>query len=155
MAQTETPSDSGMQTSDVKIADVRKTNLAPVLDGVLDDPIWQEARMITDFHQVQPVDHGEPSEPSVYYIAYDNNNFYMAARLYDSDPSQIRARQLIQGQNVFGDDTADILLDTFNNDRTAFYFQTNPNGVRSEGVWESASKYNNDWSGYLGSRVKN
>lgn len=147
LAQSELSAAPVIQTSDAKITDVAKTNLVPILDGVLDDPIWQEARMITDFHQVQPVDHGEPTEPSVYYITYDDKNFYMAARLYDSDPSQIRARQLIQGQNVFGDDTADILLDTFNNDRTAFYFQTNPNGVRSEGVWESASKYNNDWSG--------
>lgn len=146
-AQAETPVDGVLQTSDNKIAQVPKTNLAPVLDGILDDPIWREARKISDFHQVQPVDHGEPTETSEYYITYDDNNFYMAARLYDSDPSQIRARQLIQGQNVNGDDTADILLDTFNNDRTAFYFQTNPNGVRSEGVWENASTYNSDWSG--------
>jgi len=128
-------------------AQISRTNLEPVLDGMLDDPIWQEATVITEFHQVQPVDHGEATERSEFYITYDENNFYMAARLYDSEPSLIRARQLIQGQNVFGDDTADILLDTFNNDRTAFYFQTNPNGVRSEGTWESPTSYNNDWSG--------
>lgn len=128
-------------------AQINRTTLEPVLDGRLDDPIWQQATVISDFHQVQPVDHGEPSERSEFYITYDENNFYMAARLYDSEPSQIRARQLIQGQNVFGDDTADILLDTFNNDRTAFYFQTNPNGVRSEGTWESPTSYNNDWTG--------
>ncbi|MBN4075147.1 MAG: hypothetical protein COA71_00930 [SAR86 cluster bacterium] len=146
-AQLETVGSFVTQTSDSKIIEINKTNLAPILDGILDDPIWREARKITNFHQVQPVDHGEPTEISEFYITYDDNNFYMAARLYDSNPSQIRARQLIQGQNIFGDDTADILLDTFNNDRTAFYFQTNPNGVRSEGVWESASSYNNDWSG--------
>ncbi len=138
---------SSSPNTDSKITDVPKTNLEPVLDGILDDPIWQEARVINDFHQVQPVDHGQPTQVSEFYIAYGDNAFYMAARLYDTDPSQIRARQLIQGQNIFGDDTADILLDTFNNNRTAFYFQTNPNGVRSEGVWESASSFNNDWSG--------
>ena len=34
---------------DNKIAETRKTTLAPELDGVLDDPIWQEATVITDF----------------------------------------------------------------------------------------------------------
>ena len=147
LAQSGTPGSTLLQNSETKLVDVHKTSLVPVLDGVLDDPIWREATVITDFHQVQPVDHGEPTEVSEFYIAYDERNFYMAARLYDSNPSLIRANQLIQGQNVNGDDTADILLDTFNNDRTAFYFQTNPNGVRSEGVWESASTYNGDWSG--------
>jgi hypothetical protein len=137
----------GQPVTSTSTAQIRRTNLEPVLDGMLDDPIWQEATIITQFHQVQPVDHGEPTERSEFYITYDENNFYMAARLYDSEPSLIRARQLIQGQNIFGDDTADILLDTFNNDRTAFYFQTNPNGVRSEGTWESPTSFNNDWSG--------
>ncbi len=138
---------SAQGNSDNKSAQVTRTNLTPVLDGILNDPIWQEATVIGELHQVQPVDHGEPTQQTQFYIAYDDNNFYVAARLYDDEPSQIRARQLIQGQNINGDDTADILLDTFNNDRTAFYFQTNPNGVRSEGVWESASSFNGDWSG--------
>lgn len=135
------------QNTDVKLAEIQRTTLSPTLDGVLDDPVWQQATQISDLHQIQPVDHGEPSQRSTYYITYDENYFYMAARLYDSDPEQIRARQLVQGQNIFSDDTVDILLDTFNNDRTAFYFSTNPNGIRNEGVWESASAFNSDWSG--------
>ena len=138
-----------LQNSDNKQVEIRKTTLAPVLDGVLDDAIWQEAVVLTDLHQVQPVDHGEPSERSEFYITYDDNNFYLAARLYDEDPSQIRAQQLVQGQSVFADDNVWVMLDTFNNDRTGFDFQTNPNGVRGEGVWESASfsAFNTDWSG--------
>ncbi len=135
------------QGADAKTTQIHKTTLVPNLDGILDDPIWQEATQISDLHQVQPVDHGEPSERSVYYVTYDDNYFYMAARLYDSSPDEIRARQLVQGQRIFSDDTVDILLDTFNNDRTAFYFSTNPNGIRNEGVWESASSFNSDWNG--------
>lgn len=132
---------------DNKLADIRKTTLTPVLDGVLDDAIWQESTKITDLHQTQPVDHGEPSEESEFYISYDENNFYVAARFYDSEPDLIRAQELIQGQSIFNDDNAYILLDTFNNNRTAFYFRSNPNGVRNEGVWESASNFNGNWSG--------
>ena len=84
LAQSGTPGSTLLQNSETKLVDVHKTSLVPVLDGVLDDPIWREATVITDFHQVQPVDHGEPTEVSEFYIAYDERNFYMAARLYDS-----------------------------------------------------------------------
>jgi hypothetical protein len=40
---------------------IQKTTLEPVLDGILDDAIWQQASLITDLHQVNPIDHGTPS----------------------------------------------------------------------------------------------
>ena len=126
---------------------IARTTLTPVLDAVLDDEIWQEATLITGFHQTSPVDHGEPSQRTEVYVTYSENYFYVGARMYDSDPSQINARQLIQGQNIFSDDSIGVFLDSFNNSRTGFYFSTNPNGVRREGVWESASSFNSDWRG--------
>lgn len=130
-----------------KSVDINKTTLSPVLDGNLDDEIWQQATLITDLHQTLPVDHGEPTRASEFYVTYSDDYFYVAARLYDDQPSEINARQLIQGGNLGFDDNIEIMLDTFNNSRTAFYFRTNPNSIRNEGVWESPSSSNNDWSG--------
>lgn len=126
---------------------ISQTTLEPVLDAVLDDEIWQQATLITDFHQTSPVDHGTPTQRTEVYVAYSEDYFYVGARMYDSDPSQISARQLIQGQNFNFDDTIGVFLDSFNNSRTGFYFTTNPNAVRREGVWEAANSYNSDWSG--------
>src|SRR5690554_467054 len=72
---------------------VPRSELSPNLDGVLDDPIWREAAVISDLHQFQPVDQGEPSERSEFYIIYNERFLYIGARLYDSDPSAISARQ--------------------------------------------------------------
>ena len=47
---------------------IARTTDAPVIDGVLDDAIWQSATVISDLHQFQPVDHGEPSESSVFIL---------------------------------------------------------------------------------------
>ena len=126
---------------------INSTTLTPVLDGVLDDEIWQQATLISDFHQTNPVDHGIPSQQTEIFVTYSETYFYIGARMFDSDPSQISARQLIQGQSINFDDTIGVFLDSFNNSRTGFYFSTNPNGVRSEGVWEAASRFNSDWSG--------
>jgi hypothetical protein len=130
-----------------KSTEIARTELQPVLDGVLDDAIWQEATVIEDMHQYQPVDQGPPSERSVFYIAYSERFLYVAARLYDSDPSGISARQLVQGQNLGFDDGIEFILDTFNNGRGGYQFQTNPNGIRREGVYDNPQNLNRDWKG--------
>ena len=130
-----------------KMAAIPRTSSAPVLDGVLDDAVWQNATVITDIHQYLPIDHGEPSERSEFYVMYDEDNLYIGAKLYDSEPEQIYARQLIQGQMMPSDDAFDIILDPFNNMRSGYYFQVNPNAVRMDGIFENANMLNSDWDG--------
>tara|TARA_R110000824_G_scaffold7892_3_gene35752 strand:+ start:102442 stop:104589 length:2148 start_codon:yes stop_codon:yes gene_type:complete len=126
---------------------IPRTTLTPVIDGILDDEIWQQAAVITDFHQVNPVDHGTPSQESIFYVTYDDDFFYVAARLFDTEPEAILARTMIQGQSLRFDDNVHIILDTFDNRRTGFRFITNPNAIRDDGVFESPTRYNIDWSG--------
>ncbi len=130
-----------------KSIEIVRTDLVPDIDGALDDEIWKSATVINDMHQFQPVDHGEPSESSVFYLAYSERFLYIGARLYDSDPAAISARQLVQGQTMRFDDAFEFLLDTFNNGRTGYSFQVNPNGIRVEGVYDDPSRLNRDWTG--------
>ncbi|MDT8398972.1 MAG: DUF5916 domain-containing protein [Pseudomonadales bacterium] len=130
-----------------KRIEIVRTDLVPEIDGILDDEIWKRATVITDMHQFQPVDHGEPSEKTEFYIAYDERFFYLGARLYDSNPEGISARQMIQGQGMPFDDAFEFILDTFNNGRTGYHFQVNPNGIRREGVFENPNSLNRDWTG--------
>src|SRR5688572_17289326 len=48
-----------------------KITTPPVIDGVLDDAVWQQADPITNFRQTQPVLDAEPSESSIAYLLYD------------------------------------------------------------------------------------
>jgi hypothetical protein len=130
-----------------KSIEIARTELTPEIDGELNDEIWKIATVISDMHQFQPVDHGEPSERSEFYLAYNERFLYVGARLYDSDPSGISARQLVQGQGMQFDDAFEFILDTFNNGRTGYQFQVNPNGIRREGVYENPNNLNSDWSG--------
>lgn len=133
--------------TDRKSVEITRTDLVPELDGVLDDEIWAVATRIEDLHQYQPVDQGMPSERSVFYVAYSERFLYVAARLYDSDPSGISARQLVQGQDLGFDDGIEFILDTFNNGRGGYHFQTNPNGIRRDGVFDNPQNLNRDWEG--------
>ena len=130
-----------------KVTEIVRASTPPLLDGRLDEPVWSEATVITDLHQYEPVDHGEPSESSVFYVLYDEDNLYVGARLLDSEPSLIAARQMVQGQTVEVDDRIVVVLDPFNNMRTGYRFQLNPNGVRRDGVFDRATNVNEDWEG--------
>jgi hypothetical protein len=120
---------------------------APVIDGILDDAVWSQATRIDDLHQFQPVDHGEPTEKSEFFIFYDEDFLYVAAHLYDSDPEAIVARQMVQNRTLRFDDAIEFLLDPFDTRRTGYWFQLNPNGIRRDGVYESPTEINRDWDG--------
>jgi len=133
---------------------LQQSDVAPVIDGALDDAVWASATRIDDLHQFQPVDHGEPSENSEFYIFYDEDFLYVGAHLYDSNPAAIVARQLAQGQTLRFDDAIEFLLDPFATRRTGYWFQLNPNGIRRDGVYESPTEINRDWDGIWQAQAK-
>ena len=65
----------------------------PIIDGNLTDLIWSKIQPITDFIQEDPDNMAEPTEKTAVYLTYNEKALYIAARMYDSDPSAI-ARQL-------------------------------------------------------------
>lgn len=130
-----------------KHIDIPRTTVAPELDGRLDEEAWKNAVRIDDLHQFLPVDHGEPSEQTEFYLMYDDNYLYVGAKLHDSEPGGIIARQLIQNAPMPFDDAFEFLLDPFNNMRSGYHFQINPNGVRLDGIFDKATDINRDWDG--------
>ena len=119
----------------------------PVIDGVLDEEVWQRAALVEDFHEIQPTEYAAAGERTVVYLLYDEDAIYIAARLYDRDPSQVTARILRQGEEVFGDDWFSVLLDPFHDRRSGYRFMTNPNGLRQEGLFQNISEEQWDWEG--------
>jgi len=119
----------------------------PVIDGVLDEEAWRLAVQVEDLHEIQPTEYAAASERTVVYLMYDANAIYIAARLYDREPGGITARILRQGERVFGDDWFSVLLDPFNDKRSGYRFQTNPNGLREEGLFQNISEEQWDWQG--------
>lgn len=112
--------------------EVPKLIHSPKIDGVLDNPLWeQEALKIEDFLQFTPKEKGEPSEKTVAYIGYDQKNLYIAFRCYESDPKKIRAT-ITNRDNIIDDDWIIVFLDTFNEKRRAFSFFINPVGIQMD-----------------------
>ncbi|MBN1240146.1 MAG: carbohydrate binding family 9 domain-containing protein [Gammaproteobacteria bacterium] len=119
----------------------------PDIDGILGEAEWAGAATVDDFHQIQPTEYAAPSEPTIVYLMYDEDALYVGARLYDREPDQITARILRQGSEVFGDDWFSLIIDPFYDRRSGYRFQTNPNGLRHEALFQNVSDEQWDWNG--------
>lgn len=117
----------------------------PIIDGDLDDEVWANAHIISDFHQINPNDHGVPSEKTTVQIARDTAFIYIAFRAYDSEIEKLSAKGLIQGQNFFSDDRLAVYLDTFNDRRNSYFFQVNGNAIRRDALMGN-DYFIDDWS---------
>ncbi len=129
-----------------KSFEITRTNAPPVIDGRLDDDVWGSAARIDDFHQTDPQDGAPPTEATIVHVTYDDEYLYIAADLRDSDPSAIRASQMIQGKFFFSDDRFWVMLDSFNSKRNDYFFQVNANGIRREALRENNSRFIEEWS---------
>ena len=97
---------------------------------------------VEGFVQREP-DNGMPaSQDTTVYSAYDDRNLYVVFLAFDSEPALIRAN-LAPRENVIDDDFVAILVDTFNDQRTAYGFGSTPLGVQVDGRWSEIAKQSN------------
>jgi hypothetical protein len=128
-----------------KTVRVVRTATPPVIDGDLSDAVWATAAVVDDLHQVSPIEYAEPFERTEVYILYDDDALYVAARLYDTDPELITARNLRQNDNIGQDDRFYVTIDPFNDRRSGYFFGLNPNGVRADGLYRNVTEFYGDW----------
>jgi hypothetical protein len=130
-----------------KSINIIRVETAPVIDGVLDDPIWSMATPIEDLHQVNPVEYNEPSERTEIRLAYDDNALYVSARLWDSQAERITAQVLRQGEGLNNEDRFALIIDPNLDRRSGYRFQLNPNSVRWDALYSDTSDLESNWDG--------
>lgn len=132
---------------------VVRVDTVPVIDGRLDDSVWEQAEVITDFHQTRPGDGAEPSDPTEVYLMYDDDTLYIGARMYDSEPDRIAAPTMRHNQGLGRDDRIVVILDPFHSGRGAYRFETNANGVRHDALYDSVSSFEAAWTAIYESKA--
>jgi hypothetical protein len=103
----------------------------PVIDGKLDDPVWQQAPTVTGFKTFIPDFGKDMPDPTVVYFAYDPENLYFAFRCFDSEPAKIKT-SVTRRDNVRPDDWICINLDSFNDQQSLYGFYVNPAGIQGD-----------------------
>lgn len=141
--------DATAQETDRKLKIIKavRVDTPPLIDGKLDDEVWQKAAVIEDIHQIQPHEFEEPSERTVFYLMYDKDALYIGARAWYRDPNKMTARLLKQGSQLFNEDRIGVILDPFNDKRSGYMFEVNPNGVRLDGLFNTPTEFRPWWDG--------
>ncbi len=137
-------------TAQPKIAYAVRTETPPVIDGIINDSVWNKAIPISDFLQQEPIPGTNPTEKTVVRILYDDKNLYVSFMCYDNEPNKIIARELKLDGKWSGDDNISIIFDTFHDLRHAYWFGTNPLGMRDDGLLTSSVNFegmNESWNG--------
>jgi hypothetical protein len=115
------------------------------IDGVLREDVWK-LEGFTGFRQSDPDDGAPASEKTVVWVAFDQGNIYVAARLYDSHPDEIvsllgrRDEEVESDWFVFG-------VDPYYDRRSGFQFAVNPAGAIRDGTLFNDEGVDLTWDG--------
>jgi hypothetical protein len=103
------------------------------LDGVLNEPIWEDAESAHDFWSYFPIDSLQAGEQSDIKMMYDDKNLYIGITV-NTKGKNYAIESLKRDFRAGNSDNITLLFDTFNDGTNAFLFGTNPYGVRREGL---------------------
>lgn len=93
--------------------------------------------IVTGFTQRVPRDGAPASQRTDVYVAYDSRNLYAVFVAFDDQPQAVRAN-LAPRENIDNDDRVGLVIDTFDDQRTAYGFRSSPLGVQWDARWSEA-----------------
>ncbi|MGV3709280.1 MAG: DUF5916 domain-containing protein [Gemmatimonas sp.] len=103
-----------------------------VVDGNLDEPVWQQASRLKDFSRYAPTDGDAADDSTEVFVWYSPTALHVGVRAY-AQPGTVRAT-LADRDKMFNDDYIGIFLGTFNDGRQATVFSANPFGIQGDGI---------------------
>lgn len=123
---------------------IPRVSSPPPIEAYLEmapSPAWAgRLAQVERFVQRVPHDGEAVSQPTQAYLGYDDKNLYAIFICEDREPEKVRAR-LSRREDIWDDDTVELMLDTFYDHRRAYAFFSNPLGVQGDGIWTEGQ----DW----------
>jgi hypothetical protein len=115
----------------------------PRIDGIIDEASWDITEWTGDFIQLQPYEKHQPSQPTEFKILYDDNNLYIALKMYDSSIDSIVRR--MSRRDGFEGDWIEINIDSYHDKLTAFSFNVNAAGVKGDEAVTNDGNWDSSW----------
>jgi len=116
--------------TNIELSQYDDTNIS--IDGYLDESVWQGAVKMNHFNNYLPVDGSLADDDAEILIWYSKEAIYFGIRA-NANPSEVRST-LADRDKLESDDYLMIILDTYNDQRTAYAFGVNPLGQQADGT---------------------
>jgi hypothetical protein len=132
----------------ITIRAVRVT--APIeIDGRLDEAVYANVPPMSDFVQQEPLEGTPATERTEVWLFFDDENVYVVARCWESQPDRIIATEMRRDGFAIGggaNDAFSFTLDTFHDRRNGSIFHVNPLGGRMDGQTTNERQWSPDWN---------
>jgi|ETNmetMinimDraft_32_1059908.scaffolds.fasta_scaffold03106_3 hypothetical protein len=134
---------SGQSNKSIKAVKFRQP---PVIDGNVEEDVWQQAEAVEGFIQFEP-ENGQPSLlRTIARVGYGDEALYVAFTCYDPELEGIAAAVIKRDGDLKDDDAVFIMLDTFNDNSTSSYFITNSLGTQADGkIADNGRSHDEKW----------
>ncbi|MBI4262851.1 MAG: carbohydrate binding family 9 domain-containing protein [Acidobacteria bacterium] len=118
------------------------------IDGRLDEAIYQDIAPVSDFIQIEPREGEAATEKTDVWIAFDDDNFYVSFRNWETEPDRVVAKEMRRDHSSIwgGDDIVAFLIDTFHDGRNGFEFTLNAIGGRQDAQMANEQQWIGDWN---------
>lgn len=125
------------------------------VDGVLDEPAWAKADLISDLTMTEPREGTRPTGRTRVQVLANSRALVIGVVCEDPDPRGIVSYTKQRDGSMSAEDHIEIVLDTFLDGRSGYVFWVNPSGARYDalinpgggdvnsnwdGVWEAATR---------------
>lgn len=115
------------------------------IDGLLDEEIWSTAAVAEDFVQQGPSPGAAASQRTEVRVLYSSDALHVGFRLFDTAPDSIAAQLARRDASGIYSDWAQVLIDSYGDNRTAFSFAVNPRGVKRDVFHFADTKRDPSW----------
>ena len=118
------------------------------VDGRLDEPVYDAVAPVSDFIQQLPDEGAAATERTDAWVMFDDENFYVAGRCWDSAPpgEWVATEMRRDAFNMLNNDLFGFLIDTFYDRRNALLFYANPLGGFVDQALTNEGNPNRDWN---------
>ena len=118
------------------------------IDGTLDESVYQDTQPVSDFVQTLPDEGAPASERTEMWVLFDDDNFYLAGRCWDSAPESewVLTEMRRDSFNVLQNERIGFMIDSFYDRRNGMIFNLNAIGGRMDGQITDERDYNGDWN---------
>lgn len=122
------------------------------VDGVLNEPVWQQADLLTGFSEFSPHDGIPAADSTQVLVWYSPTALHFGIRAFE--PHGAVHATLADRDKISSDDNVQILLGTFHDHRQAYVFGVNPLGVQMDGtIVEQGQVLTGGWTPTISGRV--
>lgn len=131
-----------------------------VVDGVLNEPVWQQAVPATGFRQRDPNNGMPATERTEVRVLVDRDRLILGVTCLDSEPTKLLGNQMQRDQPFSADDRFMWSLDPYLDGRTGYFFEINPSGAMGDGLisgpggGDFGGDMNKSWDGIWIARVR-